>query len=84
MADAAMSKTGQAEAESSSTATLAIDRRSVMSLKEAVATALPKTSCAQDSEAAGVIVTSLETSRSSRLSRGRSISRCAPSHTGRR
>ena len=84
MADAAISKTGHAAAESSSTATLTTDRRSVMPSNDAVATALPKTSWAQDSTAAGVVVTSLETSRSSRLSRGRSISRCVPSHTGRR
>ena len=48
----------------------------------AVATALPKTSCAQVTTAAGVTATSLEIRRRSRLSRGRSIKRCGPRLTG--
>ena len=77
-----MSNTGQAAALSSSSATLSITRLSVMVWKLAVATALPKTSCAQVTDAAGVTVTLLEIRRRSRLSRGRSIKRCGPRLTG--
>src|SRR5690349_10964854 len=50
--------------------------RSVGAAKTAVATALPNTSCAQVSAAGFVTSIPLDRSRSSRLSRGRSISRC--------
>ena len=50
--------------------------------KVAVATALPKTSCAQVTTASGVTVTWLDIKRSSRLSRGRSIKRWGPRATG--
>ena len=50
--------------------------------KVAVATALPKTSCAQVTADLGVTVTWLEINRSSRLSRGRSIKRWGPRATG--
>jgi two-component system response regulator HydG len=69
-------------APSVSTASLSTTSRSVSPSKPAVATALPNTSCAQVTVAAGVTVTSCDTSRSSRLSRGRSISRCGPRRTG--
>jgi hypothetical protein len=49
-----MSKTGQAAAVSPTSATLLINRVSAMVLKVAVATALPKTSCAHVVTAAGV------------------------------
>ena len=71
-----MSKTGQARASSSIRATLAIDTVSPMAWKAAVATAFPHTSCAQVTVAWGITVSSNPVSRSSRLSRGRSISRC--------
>jgi len=78
-----MSKTGQAAAVSPTSATLLINRVSAMVLKVAVATALPKTSCAHVVTAAGVTTISHEIRRGSRLSRGRSITRCGPSVTGR-
>jgi hypothetical protein len=78
-----MAKTGQAAAVSPTSATLLINRVSAMVLKVAVATALPKTSCAHVVTAAGVTTISHEIRRRSRLSRGRSITRCGPSVTGR-
>ena len=55
-----MSKTGQAAAVSPTSATLLINRVSAMVLKVAVATALPKTSCAHVVTAAGVTTISHE------------------------
>jgi hypothetical protein len=48
-----MGKTGQAAAESSMVARLSMTRRSVGAAKDAVATELPATSCAQSSVASG-------------------------------
>ena len=77
-----MLKTGQAAASSWSSVTLSITRLSVMVWKVAVATALPKTSCAQVTTASGVTVRWLEIKRRSRFSRGRSINRWDPRATG--
>ena len=76
-----MLKTGQAAASSWSSVRPSITRLSVRVWKLAVATALPKTSCAQVSTESGVTVTWLEIKRSSRLSRGRSIKRWGPRAT---
>ena len=70
-----MSKTGHAEAWSSSSEVASIASTSVMTEKVRVATELPKTSWAQVRTPAGVTSISLEIKRRSRLSRGRSISR---------
>ena len=77
-----MLKIGQATASSWSSVTLSITRLSVMVWKVAVATALPKTSCAQVTTDSGVVVTWLEIKRRSRFSRGRSIKRWSPRATG--
>ena len=82
MAAAAMANTGQATASSSISARLSITSVSVMVWNVAVATVLPNTSCAQVNVEGGVTVTSMEIRRRSRLSRGRSIRRCAPRLTG--
>ena len=82
MARAAMGKTGQAALSSSRVTALSITRLSASAWKLAVAMALPKTSCAQVRVEGGQVVMVLETSRSSRLSRGRSIRRCGPRRTG--
>ena len=79
-----MSKTGQATASRSMRATLSIAIVSPVAWKPVVATAFPQTSCAQLTLACGVTVSSNPVSRSSRLSRGRSISRCGPNATGLR
>jgi hypothetical protein len=79
-----MANTGHSTASSWICATLSITSVSVIrGVKIAVATALPNTSCAQLTEAEGVIVRLLEIRRSSRLSRGRSISRCGQRLTSR-
>ena len=54
MAERAMSNTGHAAASSWISASLSITRTSAMVANVAVATALPKTSCAQVTVAAGV------------------------------
>ena len=82
MALAAMGNTGQALVSSSSFTVLSITSRSVGAAKVAVAMALPNTSCAQSMAPGGVVVIWCDNSRSSRLSRGRSISRCGPRLTG--
>ena len=77
-----MLKTGQAAASSWSSETLSITKLSVMVWKVAIATALPKTSCAQVTTDLGVTATWLEIKRRSRFSRGRSIKRWGPRATG--
>jgi hypothetical protein len=73
-----------ADAPSSTAATLSTASRSVGWLKVAVATALPKTSLVHDTDAPGATSSVLDSRRTSRLSRGRSISRCGPRRTGSR
>ena len=77
-----MSNTGQGAALRRISAVLSIVSMSVMVANVAMATALPKTSCAQVSTGAGVIAKVCDIKRRSRLSRGRSINRCAPRLTG--
>jgi hypothetical protein len=84
MAEAAMSKIGHAAASSSTRATLSITIVWCADWKTAVATALPQTSCAQVTSAAGVTASSNAVSRRSRLSRGRSNKRCGLKATASR
>ena len=84
MAEPAMSNTGQGEAASSTSARLSIASLSVRPEKPAVATALPNTSLVHEIDAAASLSSVLDSRRTSRLSRGRSISRCGPSRTGSR
>ena len=84
MAEAAISNTGQGEAPSSTATRLSMASPSAMPAKPAVATALPNTSLVHETDAAGVISSVLDSRRTSRLSRGRSIRRCGPSRTGSR
>ena len=86
MAEAAMSNTGHSSAESSTFVVQLITRWSVVEGKGkvAVVTVLPATSCAQVTTAPGVTSNVLLMILRSRLSRGRSISRCGPSCTGSR
>ena len=55
-----------------------------VSLKVAVATELPNTSCAHVTVAAGVTIKSCAIKQRLRLSRGRSINRCGPNSNGSR
>jgi hypothetical protein len=72
-----MSNTGQDAALSRISATLSITSMSVVVANVAVATALPKTSCAQVTTGVGVMAKVCDIKRRSRLSRGRRIKRCA-------
>ena len=83
IAEAATSNTGHMAAWSSTSAMLSMTSVSAMAWKLAIATVLPETSCAQVTVAEGLIRSCMEHSRSSWLSRGRSISRCGPRATGR-
>src|SRR4051812_11914866 len=77
-----MGNTGQATLLCSRVAVLSITSLSLGLSKLTVAMALPNTSCAQLMVLGGVVVIWWVSSLRSRLSRGRSISRCGPSVTG--
>ena len=82
MAKAAISNTGQSTALSKISPTLSIASAEAMLAKLARATAFPNTSWANVVAAYAVIAKACEISRSSRLSRGRSIKRCGERCTG--
>jgi hypothetical protein len=79
-----MVKTGHSAASRLSVARLSTTRVSAIVENTAVAMALPNTSLAQLTDAAGEIARSIDLRRRSWLSRGRSSRRCGHSSTGRR